>query len=63
MSTVKGAGRASGVGAVGVGLGDGVAAVDGTVRATWAAGRAELGPSVAGSTAITSNTIRAGRMR
>ena len=63
MSTVKGAGRASGVGADGVGLGAGVAVVDGTARATWAADRAELGPSVAGSTTTTSNPMRTGRTR
>src|SRR2546428_5020128 len=65
MSTVKGAGRSSAGGADGVtGVGDdGLGVVDGVGRATRAAGRVELGPSVAGSAAITSAKIRAGRTR
>src|SRR3979490_1907433 len=64
MSTVKAAGRGSGVGVDGVtGLADGVGAGGVPTRATWAAGRDALGPSVAGTTAITSKTRRPGRTR
>ena len=63
MSTVKGAGRGSGVADGVMGLGDGVGVVVGTRRATWAVGRAVLGPSAAGSAAITSKTIKPGRTK
>src|SRR3981081_205412 len=64
MSTVKSAGRASGVGADGVtGLADGVGVGDAPTRPTWAAGRDALGPSGAGTTAIHRKTRRPGRTR
>src|SRR5207302_2934300 len=68
MSRVKSGGRESGVGAgraAGLGGGAGVAddRADGVGGATWAVGRPEPGPSVAGSAATTSNRSNAGRAR
>ena len=65
MSSGKGAGPA-GTGADGiVGVGDGAGAADGVAdgvgRVTWARGRAEPGPSIAGSAATTRSVISAGR--
>src|SRR5207245_3645562 len=66
MSSVKSGGLGSGVGAgraAGLGVGAGVAddRADGVGGATWAVGRPEPGPSVAGSAATTSNRSNAGR--
>src|SRR2546423_5540077 len=64
ISSVKGAGLVSGVGVgAATGLGDGAGVADGVGRPTWATGRPEPGPSVAGSAAITSTTSNAGRTR
>ena len=47
----------------GVALGDGPGGAFGVGWPTWATGRPEPGPSVAGSAAITSTMSKAGRTR